>query len=106
MKFSPTWWHNVPRKSESAWRRVLEVEASEDGGGTMRKGSVYRVCFGTIAGRMLTRTMSALLDGMGAHDRVISACAATLLICTTLVACYIPARHAAKVDPMLVLRYE
>jgi putative ABC transport system permease protein len=64
------------------------------------------VCFGTIAGLMLTRTMNALLYGIGADDPAIFACAATLLICTTLLACYIPARRAAKVDPMVALRYE
>lgn len=64
------------------------------------------VCFGTIAGLMLTRTMNALLDGIGGHDPAIFTCAATLLICATLLACYIPARRAAKVDPMLALWYE
>jgi putative ABC transport system permease protein len=64
------------------------------------------VCFGTIAGLMLTRTMNALLYGIGADDPAIFAGAATLLICTTLLACYIPTRRAAKVDPMLALRYE
>jgi putative ABC transport system permease protein len=55
---------------------------------------------------MLTRTMSALLYGIGGNDPPIFACAATLLICTTLLACYIPARRAAEVDPMVALRYE
>jgi putative ABC transport system permease protein len=73
-------------------------------GGT--KLAVVGVCWGTMAGLALTRAMAALLYGVGASDSGTFACAATLLIAAALLACYLPARRAAKVDPMVALRYE
>jgi predicted permease len=70
------------------------------------KLAVVGVCSGTIAGLTLTRTMAALLYGVGANDPATFAFAATLLISIALLACYLPARRAAKVDPIVALRYE
>lgn len=64
------------------------------------------ICSGTLAAFLLTRTINALLYGVGAHDPAIFVGAASLLVSVTLLACYIPARRAAQVDPMIALRWE
>ena len=61
---------------------------------------------GLVGALALTRVFASLLLGVGTTDPLTFVGVAILLLAITLLACWIPARRASKVDPVVALRHE
>ena len=68
--------------------------------------AIIGITAGVIGAFALSRVMSALLFGVSARDAITFIAVPTILAIIALAACYIPARRAIKVDPIVALRYE
>jgi putative ABC transport system permease protein len=64
------------------------------------------VAIGLVASLALTRTMKSLLFGVSATDPLTFAAIALLLITVALLACFVPAQRAARLNPFIALRNE
>ncbi len=67
---------------------------------------ILGVLIGVAASLALARVISSQLWGVSAYDPATLATVPLLLLLTGLVACWVPARRASRVDPLVALRYE
>jgi predicted permease len=97
------------RTKEIGIRMALGAASSDVSSLFVRHGIILAgigiVC-GMVAAAVLTRTMSALLFGVSAYDPLTYAAVAVALGGTAVVASYLPARRASRVDPAEALRWE
>jgi predicted permease len=97
------------RKREIGIRLALGAHGGDVVSLVLRQGAklaILGVCIGVAVAFVLARLMTSLLFGVTAHDPLTFAAVVALLTLVALLACYIPARRAMRVDPIVALRYE
>jgi predicted permease len=97
------------RQREIGIRLALGAQGGDVLQMVLRQGTklaLLGVIIGIGAAFVLTRLMTNLLFGVTAHDPLTFVAVAVLLILIAQLACYIPARRATLIDPIVALRYE
>jgi putative ABC transport system permease protein len=99
----------VQRTREMGIRLALGANRTAILSMVVKNGTIL-ACAGALIGLaaafLLTRLMASLLFGVGPTDPLTFLCVPIALIAVAVLASYLPARRAAKVDPMVALRYE
>ena len=97
------------RTQELGIRAALGASATNLLGLVLRSGMLMTglgLVLGFAGALGLTRWMASLLYGVSERDPLTIVAVGGILGCVALLACYIPAYRATKVDPMVALRYE
>jgi putative ABC transport system permease protein len=99
----------VQRTQEIGVRMALGAQLRDVLTMILRSGmslALIGIVLGLAGALALTRLMSKLLFEVSPTDTVIFISVAVVLFVVALLACYIPARRATRVDPLVALRYE
>jgi len=97
------------RTQEIGIRMALGAQPGQVRGLILKQGVVLAaegLVIGLGCGLIVLRWMSTLLFGVSTNDPIIFIAVAALLAIISLVACYLPARKATQVDPIIALRHE
>lgn len=97
------------RQHELGIRMALGARPADVWTMVLREGmtlSLTGAAIGFVAALFLARYLSTLVFGVSTHDAVTFGLVPLVVCAVTALACYLPARRATKVDPMVALRYE
>jgi len=95
------------RRQELAIRAALGASPARAIGAIMREGALLAalgIAIGLAVALALGRALGTLVRGVSPHDPATLAAVAALVAAASLAACYVPARRAAAVDPLVLLR--
>jgi predicted permease len=102
--------YSVARRTKEIGTRLALGASRSDVLAMIVRDGFLLGCFGTVVGAGValatTRVLRSFLFGVTPQDPVTFAAAALLINIIALLACWLPARRAARVDPMVALRYE
>jgi predicted permease len=99
----------VQRTKEIGIRQALGARRSDVLALVITEGlsfSAVGIALGICTALALTRVLKSLLFQVSTTDTASYVAVCMLFLCIALMACYVPARRAAKIDPMVALRYE